>query len=150
VGQTIKAYTDHKNLTQDALGLTSDRVYHWGLLLEEFAPEFVYIKRIHNMVGDAVSRQDYNPKVNPTSECTYSTFGNPVKGETIVKWKAFSKLWRSYNKNNPDNETQECNLTKCLQIVARKRRSFPSPLQRLQRHKRLTPNSNIASGPMQY
>ncbi len=26
-GQTIKVYTDHKNLTQDALGLTSDRVY---------------------------------------------------------------------------------------------------------------------------
>ncbi len=26
-GQTIKVYTDHKNLTQDALGLISDRVY---------------------------------------------------------------------------------------------------------------------------
>jgi hypothetical protein len=28
-GQTIKVYTDHKNLTQDVLGLTLDRVYHW-------------------------------------------------------------------------------------------------------------------------
>jgi hypothetical protein len=27
-GQTIRVYTDHQNLTQDALGLTSDRVYH--------------------------------------------------------------------------------------------------------------------------
>jgi hypothetical protein len=27
-GQDIKVYTDHKNLTRDALGLTSDRVYH--------------------------------------------------------------------------------------------------------------------------
>ncbi len=26
-GQTIKVYTDHKNLTRDALGLISDRVY---------------------------------------------------------------------------------------------------------------------------
>jgi hypothetical protein len=43
-GQTIKVYTDHKNLIHDALGLTSDRVYHWQLLLEEFAPEIVYIK----------------------------------------------------------------------------------------------------------
>ncbi len=42
-GQTIKVYIDHKNLTRDALGLTSDRVYHWRLLLEEFAPEIVYI-----------------------------------------------------------------------------------------------------------
>jgi hypothetical protein len=55
-GQTIKVYTDHKNLTQDALGLTSDRVHHWQLvLLEEFAPEIVYIKGIHNRVADAIS-----------------------------------------------------------------------------------------------
>jgi hypothetical protein len=54
-GQKVKVYTDHKNLTQDALGLTSDRVYHWQLLLEEFAPEIVYIKGIHNMVVDAIS-----------------------------------------------------------------------------------------------
>jgi hypothetical protein len=53
--QTIKVYTYHKNLTQDALGLTSDRVYHWQLLLEEFAPEIVYIKGIHNTVADAIS-----------------------------------------------------------------------------------------------
>eukprot|EP00804_Cyclotella_cryptica_P014040 CCRYP_002518-RA/>CCRYP_002518-RA protein AED:0.39 eAED:0.39 QI:0/0/0/1/0/0/2/0/150 len=28
-GQQIKVYTYHKNLIQDALGLTSDRVYRW-------------------------------------------------------------------------------------------------------------------------
>jgi hypothetical protein len=54
-GQTIKVYTNHKNLTQDALGLAFDRVFCWGLLLEEFAPEIVYIKRIHNTVADAIS-----------------------------------------------------------------------------------------------
>ena len=31
-GQTITFYTDHKNLMQDALGLTSNQVYHWRLL----------------------------------------------------------------------------------------------------------------------
>ncbi len=40
-GQDIKVYTDHKNLTIDALGLTSDRVYCWWLLLKEYAPEII-------------------------------------------------------------------------------------------------------------
>ena len=43
-GHRLKVYTDHKNLIQDALGLTSDRVYRWRLLLEEFGPKFLYIK----------------------------------------------------------------------------------------------------------
>ncbi len=105
--QIIKVYTDHKNLTRDALGLTSDRVYSWQLLLEEFAPEIVYIKGIHNSVADAISRLDYNPKVNPNSEFNYSTFGVPAKGKTTTQWKTFSKLWQSYNEHNPCNEKQE-------------------------------------------
>jgi hypothetical protein len=54
-GQDIKVYTDHKNLTRDVLGLTSDRVYHWRLLLEEYSPDIIYIKGIHNTVADAIS-----------------------------------------------------------------------------------------------
>jgi hypothetical protein len=42
-GQDIKVYTDHKNLTRDALGFTSDRVYCWRLLLEEYAPKIIHI-----------------------------------------------------------------------------------------------------------
>ena len=60
-GQQITVYTDHKNLMQDALGLTSDRVYRWRLLLEEYGPTIVYIKGIHNTVADAISRLDYGP-----------------------------------------------------------------------------------------
>jgi hypothetical protein len=73
-GQTIKVCTDHKNLTQDALGLTSDRVYCWQLLLGEFAPEVVYIKEIHNTVADAISWLDYNPKVNRLVSLTILPF----------------------------------------------------------------------------
>eukprot|EP00804_Cyclotella_cryptica_P015311 CCRYP_005413-RA/>CCRYP_005413-RA protein AED:0.08 eAED:0.27 QI:0/-1/0/1/-1/1/1/0/229 len=40
----IVVYTDHKNLMQDALGLTCDRVYRWRLLLEEYGHEIVYSK----------------------------------------------------------------------------------------------------------
>jgi hypothetical protein len=53
-GQSIKVLTDHKNLTRDALGLTSARVYQWRLLLEEYAPKIIYIKGIHNTVADTI------------------------------------------------------------------------------------------------
>ncbi len=45
-GQQVKVFTDHINLMSDALGLTSDRVYWWWLLLEEYRPEIVYVKGI--------------------------------------------------------------------------------------------------------
>jgi hypothetical protein len=50
-GQPIKVFTDHKNLMRDAQGLTSDQVYRWRLLLEEYGPEIVYIEGIHNTVA---------------------------------------------------------------------------------------------------
>jgi hypothetical protein len=34
-GQQIKMFTGHANLLRDSLGLTSDQVYQWRLLLEE-------------------------------------------------------------------------------------------------------------------
>ena len=55
-GQKLKVYTDHKNLVRDALGLTSDTVYRWRLILEEYNPEIAYIKGSENSVADAVSR----------------------------------------------------------------------------------------------
>jgi hypothetical protein len=92
-GQTIKVYINHKKCTQDTLGLTSDRVYHWGFLLEEFAPKIIYIKGIHNRVADAISQLDYNPTVNLTSKCIYAMLGMSAKGDTIAKWMTFSKHW---------------------------------------------------------
>ena len=68
-GQRIKVYIDHQNLERNALGLTSNRVYLWRLLLEEYGPEIVYIKGIHNTVADAISRLEYNPTVNSHHHC---------------------------------------------------------------------------------
>ena len=63
-GQKIIVYTDHKNLTRDALGLTSNRVFRWRIVLTEFQPEIIYIKGIDNTVADAISRLEYDPSVN--------------------------------------------------------------------------------------
>ncbi len=79
-GQDIKVYTDHKNLPRDALGLTSDRVYRWRLLLEEYAPKIIYIKGTHNTVADAISRLEYDPKLNITNEFTHAMLGVEPEG----------------------------------------------------------------------
>ncbi len=91
-GQQIKVYTNHKNLIRDALGLTPNRVYQWRLLLEEYAPEIVYIKGIHNTVTDAISRLEYSPEVNPTNEQNFANLRIPSKGH---RWKGFAALWCS-------------------------------------------------------
>jgi hypothetical protein len=48
--------------------MTSDRVYQWRLLLEEYEPKIVYIKGIHNTIADAISQLEYDPSVNRTAE----------------------------------------------------------------------------------
>jgi hypothetical protein len=87
-------FTDLKNLMRDALGLTSDQVYQWRLLLEEYGPKIVYIKGIHNTVADAIPRFEYDPSVNQTAESYLMT---TVKGNSRSvqrqNWFAVSKHW---------------------------------------------------------
>jgi hypothetical protein len=66
--RSIKVFPDHANLIRDALGMTSDRVHQWRLLLEEYGPKIVYIKSIHNTVADAISWLEYDLSVNQTAE----------------------------------------------------------------------------------
>ncbi len=90
--QEMKVFTDHKNLTRDALGLTSDRV-RWRLLLDKYAPKIIYIKGIHNTVADAISRLDYNPKLNITNNYTNAMLGVEPKELSVQQLKSFAHHW---------------------------------------------------------
>ena len=98
-GQTIMVYTDHKNLMQDALGLTSDRVYCWRLLLEEYGPTIVYIKGIHNTVADAISRLDYGPVKNDRSN-----------------WMTFAQCW-CYRNSTQQHKVSIANSKESMNLV---------------------------------
>jgi hypothetical protein len=71
-GQRINVYTDHKNLTRDGLGLTSDRVARWRKLLEEYAPEIIplssapraYTSRRDNESRDILERNAYHHPIH--------------------------------------------------------------------------------------
>ena len=100
-GQPIKVYTDHKNLTRDALGKRSDRVYRWRLLLEEYGPEIVYIKGIHNTVADAISRLQYDPSINRTANS---------KSVQKQNWMKISKHWCNLNMDDTTEHEDHMNL----------------------------------------
>ena len=59
LGQQIKIYTDHKNLTFTQFN--TERVLRWRMVLEEYGPELIYIKGQDNVVADALSRLDLIP-----------------------------------------------------------------------------------------
>jgi hypothetical protein len=88
-GQRINVYTDRKNLTRDGLGLTSDRVTRWMILLEEYAPEIIYIKGIHNMAADAISQLEYDPKLNTTNEYNHAMHARSANEEANQKWLVY-------------------------------------------------------------
>ena len=116
-GQRIIVYTDNKNLTWDGLGLTSDRVTRWRILLEEYAPKIIYLKGIHNTVTDAISWLDYDPKLNFTNEYDNATHVMSTKEEAHQKWLMCSKFWSYYNEiKQEDND--ECNTIQLNQCFA--------------------------------
>jgi hypothetical protein len=96
-GQSIKVYIDHANLIRDTLGMTSDHVYQWRLLLEEYGPEIVYIKGIHNTVADAISRLEYDPSVNRTAENYHVTKVRSFQSSRRKNWMTVSKHWCNLN-----------------------------------------------------
>jgi hypothetical protein len=85
-GKSIKVSTDHTNLIRDTLGLISDRVYRWRLLLEEYAPKIIFITWIHNTVVDKISQLEYTPKLNSTNEYTNATFGVSSEEMSAQRW----------------------------------------------------------------
>ena len=66
LGQRIKIYTDHKNLTFK--NFNTDRVMRWRLIIEEYGPELVYVKGLENVAADALSRLARMSKLPTTND----------------------------------------------------------------------------------
>ncbi len=115
-GQRINVYTDHKNLTRGGLGLTSDRVVRWRILLEEYAPEIIYIRGIQNTVADAISQLDYDPKLNSTNEYNHAMHVMSTNKKACQKWLMCSKFWSCYNKMQGDPD--KTNMIQLNQVFA--------------------------------
>jgi hypothetical protein len=75
--------------------MTSNHVYQWRLLLEEYRPKIVYIKGIHNTVADAISWLVYDPSINQTAENYHMTTvkKRSSKHNHRQSWITESKHW---------------------------------------------------------
>ena len=86
LGQQIKIYTDHKNLTYKQFN--TERVMRWRLLLEEYSPQLEYLPGSKNIVADALSRltiQSTPPNAEPLSADVATTIW--VGAETLNSLK---------------------------------------------------------------
>ncbi len=137
-GQDIKVYTDPKNLTRDALGLTSDRVYHWQLLLEEHAPETMHMKGIHNTVADAISRLEYDPRLNNTNEYTHAMLGVEPEELSAQQWKLFAHHWRSYNKHSTPTQAYCFHMNKVFANCSEEDEIYPLTTAEIAKAQQLT------------
>ncbi len=124
-GQDFKVYTDHKNLTKDALGLTFDRVYHWQLHLEEYAPEKIYIKGIHNTVVDAISQLEYDPKLNKANEYTHAMLGVEPEELSVQRWKSFAHHWQCYHETSTPTQAYCFHMNEVLANCSEEDEIYP-------------------------
>ncbi len=136
-GQDIKVYTDHKNLTRDALGLTSDRVYHWRLVLKEYASAIIHIKRIHNTVADTILRLKYDPKLNKTNEYTHAMLGVEPEELSAQQWKSFAHHWHSYNKSSTPTQAYCFHMNEVFRIAVLRMKYTLEQQRKLQKPNRL-------------
>ncbi len=49
----------------------------------------IYIRGIHNTVVDAISRLEYDPKLNTTNEYTHAMLGVEPEELSVQRWKSF-------------------------------------------------------------
>ena len=106
-------------------GLTSDRVYHWRIILKEYGPKIIYIKEEHNTVADAISLLDFSPKahlINKTDK---------------KNWMILTKRWCAVaaDSHKKSSKKHTMDLTKYLQIAVTKKICILKQSDKLQKNR---------------
>lgn len=97
LGQKIKVYTDHKNLTFTQFN--TERVLRWRMVLEEYGPELIYIKGPDNVVADALSRLELIPETTPENQQL-----TPIVGHEEINASTFvNEYTEMYANELPDD-----------------------------------------------
>ncbi len=93
--------------------------------MEEYAPEIIYMKGIHNSVADAVSQLEYNPKLNTTNNYTHATLGLEPEELSAQWWKLFTHHWCSCNESNASTEAHCFHMNEVFANCSDKDKIYP-------------------------
>ena len=122
LGQQIKVYTDHKNLTYKSFN--TEIVMRWYLILEEPSPKQIYIEGSKSIVADNLNCSDEidnlnnintnsnNNKVEPTVESVSENFAlneedvlNPTSFKTVMSYEQKDKSLIEIAKEKPKDHS---------------------------------------------
>ncbi len=110
-----------------------------------------YIKGIHNTAADAISRLEYDPKVNSTNEYNHSTHRMSTKEVTSQRWLMFSKLWSCYNEAQEDSdETNTIQLNKVFANHSKDNEIYPLTITEIVDTQKADRNLKNSLNPMQH
>ena len=131
LGQQIKVYTDHKNLTYKTFN--TERVMRWRLILEEYSPELVYIQGSKNVAADALSRLELTTDAEPIKADAQSLAEHfaleeedilhPTNYKTIMRYQQQDKNLIKIAKQNNDYSIKHFHgADKKYSLICRKHR----------------------------
>ncbi len=92
-------------------------------MLEEYGPEIVYIKGIHNTGADAVLWLEYDPSVNQTAESFHTVKVRNKQSHQRQNWMTVSKKLCKLNihSDNINSYTDKMMIaTSCLHIMKKR------------------------------
>jgi hypothetical protein len=102
--------------------------------LEKSAPETIYIKGIHNIVGATISQLDYDPKLKKTNAYTHTVLGVGPEGLSMQQWKSFAHHWQSYNKNSTPTQAYCFHLIEVFANCSEEDEIHPLTTEEIARH----------------
>jgi hypothetical protein len=95
--------------------------------LEEYTPEIIYIKGIHNTVADAILQLEYDPKLNTTNEYTHAMLGVKPEELSVQQWKSSVHHWRSYNETSTPTQAHCFHLNEVFANCSDEDEIYPLP-----------------------
>jgi hypothetical protein len=82
-------------------------------------------KGIHNTLAEAISRLEYDPKLNTTNEYTHAILGVEPEELSMQQWKSFVHHWRSYNETSTPAQAHCFHLNEVFASCSDEDKKYP-------------------------